>query len=172
MRCTNIGTSAGGEGEDIRWFCSTVVPKGFKLGDTTVSCEGYRDKEESYVLEGSCGVVYSLLLTSAGEIGYRKGVRSGSHPPAQNVFPWATWLRDDVGIFLFILFWVYRASIRIPPQVVAEDRQRQEAWRRSSLSSRSGSGVSGREGGASRSPTSPSSAKCCTSVGSRGTTRR
>ncbi|KAL2828242.1 hypothetical protein BDW59DRAFT_51903 [Aspergillus cavernicola] len=65
MRCTNEGY--GYDEEDIQWTCTAPLPGEFKLGATDVICEGYRDSDDLWVLKGSCGVEYRLLLTELGE---------------------------------------------------------------------------------------------------------
>ncbi|KAL4976109.1 hypothetical protein BDW66DRAFT_159861 [Aspergillus desertorum] len=65
MRCTNEGY--GYDEEDVQWTCTASLPGEFKLGATDVVCEGYRDADDPYVLKGSCGVEYRLLLTELGE---------------------------------------------------------------------------------------------------------
>jgi len=40
------------------------------LGATDVICEGYDSPEDPYILKGSCGVEYRLVLTDAGERKY------------------------------------------------------------------------------------------------------
>ncbi|KAL6231565.1 hypothetical protein BDW75DRAFT_233521 [Aspergillus navahoensis] len=65
MRCTNEGY--GYDEEDVQWTCTASLPGEFKLGSTDVVCEGYRNAEDPYVLKGSCGVEYRLLLTELGE---------------------------------------------------------------------------------------------------------
>ncbi|BCR88984.1 DUF1183 domain protein [Aspergillus chevalieri] len=65
MRCTNAGSEYD-EG-DIQWTCTAPLPPEFKLGSTDVICEGYRDADDKWVLKGSCGVEYRLLLTEVGE---------------------------------------------------------------------------------------------------------
>ena len=72
LRCKNSGSSYGDE--DIQWTCSASLPNEFKLGSTEVICEGFKNSEDPYVLKGSCGVEYRLMLTDAGEEKYgRKG---------------------------------------------------------------------------------------------------
>lgn len=71
MRCINQG--ANHNEEDIQWSCSANLPKGFTLGATEVNCEGYSNKDDPYVLKGSCGAEYRLLLTDVGEKKYEKG---------------------------------------------------------------------------------------------------
>ncbi|KAL4780564.1 hypothetical protein BJX76DRAFT_337696 [Aspergillus varians] len=65
MRCTNEGF--GYDEEDVQWTCTASLPGEFKLGSTDVVCEGYRNADDPWVLKGSCGVDYRLLLTDLGE---------------------------------------------------------------------------------------------------------
>ncbi|CAI7653984.1 unnamed protein product [Penicillium glandicola] len=65
MRCTNQGYDY--DAEDVQWTCTADLPTEFKLGATDVICEGYRNADDKWVLKGSCGVEYRLLLTEAGE---------------------------------------------------------------------------------------------------------
>ncbi|KAL1964220.1 hypothetical protein VTN77DRAFT_7178 [Rasamsonia byssochlamydoides] len=65
MRCTNQGYDY--DEEDIQWTCTASLPPEFKLGATDVVCEGYRSPDDKWVLKGSCGVEYRLLLTEEGE---------------------------------------------------------------------------------------------------------
>lgn len=68
MRCTNEGSDY--DKENIQWNCKASLPPEFKLGSTDVGCEGYESSEDPYVLKGSCGVEYRLLLTEMGEEKY------------------------------------------------------------------------------------------------------
>jgi len=68
MRCTNAGSDYSDE--DVQWTCQASLPSEFKLGSTDVVCEGYASAEDPYVLKGSCGVEYRLILTEAGERKY------------------------------------------------------------------------------------------------------
>ncbi|EAW08674.1 DUF1183 domain protein [Aspergillus clavatus NRRL 1] len=65
MRCTNAGHDY--DEEDVQWTCTAPLPPEFKLGSTDVVCEGYRNADDKWVLKGSCGVEYRLLLTELGE---------------------------------------------------------------------------------------------------------
>lgn len=76
MQCTNQGYDY--DEEDVQWSCSASLPAEFKLGETEVICEGYRDPDDKWVLKGSCGVEYRLLLTDAGEETY--GRMENDHP--------------------------------------------------------------------------------------------
>ncbi|KAL4988975.1 hypothetical protein BDW68DRAFT_176295 [Aspergillus falconensis] len=71
MRCTNEGY--GYDEEDVQWTCTASLPSEFKLGSTDVVCEGYRNADDPYVLKGSCGVEYRLLLTELGEQKFGQG---------------------------------------------------------------------------------------------------
>ncbi len=68
MRCKNEG--ADYDENNIQWACSASLPEEFKLGSTDVICEGYESSDDPYVLKGSCGVEYRLLLTEKGEMKY------------------------------------------------------------------------------------------------------
>ena len=65
MRCKNAGAEY--DAEDVQWTCQASLPPEFKLGSTDVICEGYDSAEDPYVLKGSCGVEYRLVLTEMGE---------------------------------------------------------------------------------------------------------
>ncbi|KAL3432168.1 hypothetical protein BDV09DRAFT_187720 [Aspergillus tetrazonus] len=71
MRCVNDGY--GYDEEDVQWTCTASLPGEFKLGSTDVVCEGYRNADDPYVLKGSCGVEYRLLLTELGERKFGQG---------------------------------------------------------------------------------------------------
>lgn len=75
MRCKNSGSSFGSE--DIEWTCTASLPEEFKLGSTDVICEGYDSPDDPYVLKGSCGVEYRLVLTGKGKEKYGKGRGGG-----------------------------------------------------------------------------------------------
>jgi hypothetical protein len=64
MRCKNAGFDYNEE--DIQWTCTASLPEEFKLGSTEVICEGYDSPDDPYVLKGSCGVEYRLVLTDKG----------------------------------------------------------------------------------------------------------
>jgi len=95
MRCKNAGSDY--DTEDIQWTCSASLPPEFKLGSTDVICEGYDSAEDPYVLKGSCGVEYRLVLTEAGEQKYGRNSfeRAYRKPSGQNV----------AGALFTLLFW-------------------------------------------------------------------
>lgn len=71
MRCKNSGSDY--DSENIQWTCTASLPDEFKLGSTDVICEGYDYPEDPYILKGSCGVEYRLILTDKGHERYGKG---------------------------------------------------------------------------------------------------
>lgn len=75
MRCKNEGYDY--DAEDVQWTCTASLPSEFKLGSTDVVCEGYRNSDDKWVLKGSCGVEYRLLLTELGEQKFGKQTTSG-----------------------------------------------------------------------------------------------
>ncbi|PYH88537.1 hypothetical protein BO71DRAFT_403756 [Aspergillus ellipticus CBS 707.79] len=79
MRCTNEGYDY--DEEDVQWTCTTPLPAEFKLGATDVVCEGYRNADDKWVLKGSCGVEYRLLLTELGEEKFGRGSNAWSQNP-------------------------------------------------------------------------------------------
>ncbi|THX76890.1 DUF1183-domain-containing protein [Aureobasidium pullulans] len=91
MRCTNAGSDY--DDENVQWTCKASLPPEFKLGSTDVSCEGYDSPEDPYVLKGSCGVSYRLVLTEEGEskYGHRKDEddRSGPSSTGEKLIFWA-----------------------------------------------------------------------------------
>lgn len=76
MRCTNQGYDYSEE--DIQWSCTADLPSEFKLGSTDVICEGYRNADDKWILKGSCGVEYRLLLTEKGEERYGRWRQSNT----------------------------------------------------------------------------------------------
>ncbi|KAK3692898.1 transmembrane protein [Podospora appendiculata] len=76
MRCVNQGS--GYTPEDIQWACTASLPATLKLGSTDVICEGYAGPDDPYVLRGSCGAEYRLVLTDEGERRYPDLGRGGS----------------------------------------------------------------------------------------------
>jgi hypothetical protein len=96
MRCTNEGSDY--DKENIQWSCKASLPPEFKLGATDVGCEGYESSEDPYVLKGSCGVEYRLLLTEMGEEKY--GVKNEKSPKS------SLSSGKDIGTQLFEWFFI------------------------------------------------------------------
>jgi len=62
IQCTNMGS----DGTDYQWKCDTDLPDDYRLGRISVSCEGYNNPQDPYILIGSCGVEYELDYTEKG----------------------------------------------------------------------------------------------------------
>lgn len=109
MRCKNEG--ADYDQNNIQWSCKASLPEEFKLGTTDVSCEGYESKDDPYVLSGSCGVEYRLLLTEKGEqrYGSNKYWNFGSpdRSPDETAVNWPG--RIFMVLFLGVLFLIIRS---------------------------------------------------------------
>ncbi|OCK85480.1 DUF1183-domain-containing protein [Lepidopterella palustris CBS 459.81] len=70
LRCKNAGSDY--DDANVQWTCTASLPEDFKLGSTDVICEGYDSPDDPYILKGSCGVEYRLILTEKGEEKYGK----------------------------------------------------------------------------------------------------
>lgn len=100
MRCTNQGSGYGDE--DIQWSCAATLPEELKLGSTDVICEGYSSADDPYVLKGSCGVEYRLVLTGKGHRRYPNlNDGSGWFDNGRGGTDWGAWLFTI--IFVMIL---------------------------------------------------------------------
>ena len=114
LRCKNAGSSYGDE--DVQWTCTATLPSEFKLGSTDVICEGFSSSEDPYVLKGSCGVEYRLMLTELGEEKYGKKGRKewdgyGGRSKEGNWAAIIFWF-----IFIAVVGWmIYAALIRDGP---------------------------------------------------------
>ncbi|CAO2649462.1 Nn.00g068470.m01.CDS01 [Neocucurbitaria sp. VM-36] len=75
MRCKNSGSDY--DENSIQWTCTASLPEEFKLGSTDVICEGYDSPDDPYILKGSCGVEYRLVLTEKGREKYGKDKGGG-----------------------------------------------------------------------------------------------
>ena len=114
LRCKNSGSSYGDE--DIQWTCSASLPNEFKLGSTDVICEGFKNSEDSYVLKGSCGVEYRLILTDIGEEKYGKKA-NGIFDDYENYKGSGTMAALFWIIFMAVVCWmIYAAFLRDPRQ--------------------------------------------------------
>lgn len=60
VQCTNVGS----DGFDVNWKCEADLDSSVRFGETIVSCEGYNNPNDPYVLRGSCGLEYSLEFTN------------------------------------------------------------------------------------------------------------
>lgn len=112
MQCVNRGGSYSDE--DIQWSCSASLPPELKLGSTDVVCEGYASADDAYVLKGSCGVEYRLVLTEEGErrfpdLGAGEGWWGGGLREGAG---WSTWLFAIV--FIAVAAWIIYGFVTAP----------------------------------------------------------
>lgn len=64
IQCTNKGT----DGLSIQWECKADIDKSLRLKLDHVSCEGYENANDPYILVGSCSLNYSLIGNVSNEI--------------------------------------------------------------------------------------------------------
>lgn len=107
MRCKNQGSDY--DDDNVQWTCTAALPSEYKLGSTDVVCEGYDSSSDPYILKGSCGVEYRLVLTESGEEKYgKKGPSFISDSQASNLPATLFWI-----IFVGVVLWMlYSAFIR------------------------------------------------------------
>ncbi|KAF2404619.1 hypothetical protein EJ06DRAFT_535767 [Trichodelitschia bisporula] len=104
IRCTNAGSDYSPD--NVQWTCKASLPPEFKLGATDVICEGYDGPDDPYILKGSCGLEYRLVLTEAGEEKY--GHRRDDGSESEMTSPWAGYI--FWALFVGVLCWmIYRA---------------------------------------------------------------
>lgn len=114
MRCKNAGSGFGDE--DIQWTCTANIPEEFNLGSTDVICEGYDGPDDPYVLKGSCGVEYRLLLTDKGEEKYGAGGGWSERPEGQTILQ-SLFMLMFVGVAVYILYSMFQAWRNPTPAV-------------------------------------------------------
>ncbi|KAF2719854.1 hypothetical protein K431DRAFT_313807 [Polychaeton citri CBS 116435] len=108
MQCKNAGAEY--DTEDIQWKCSASLPPEFKLGSTDVICEGYDSSDDPYVLKGSCGVEYRLVLTELGEEKYggrhwkKPSPSGGGESSIVIIFFWIAF----ISVLVYILYNIFK----------------------------------------------------------------
>lgn len=120
MRCQNQGS--GYTPEDVQWSCTASLPSTLKLGSTDVICEGYSSPDDPYVLRGSCGVEYRLVLTEEGERKYPDlaGGRGGGET---DWAAWAFWV-----VFVAVVVWILWAAFAPDRAQPGQPRRRPGGW--------------------------------------------
>ncbi|KAG9247218.1 transmembrane protein [Calycina marina] len=130
MHCQNMG--ADYDAGNIQWSCIASLPEDFKLGETEVVCEGYKNADDEAVLKGSCGVSYRLLLTEKGEERYgtnwwgqsRKGAPMGVYntPVKEESTDLGGWLFG--ALFVAVSVWIiYKFLTAVADQPGGAPRQ-------------------------------------------------
>ncbi|KAJ5715147.1 uncharacterized protein N7483_012328 [Penicillium malachiteum] len=105
MRCKNEGYEY--DEEVVQWTCQASLPTEFKLGATDVVCEGYRNSNDKWILKGSCGVEYRLLLTEQGERRYGKIEKDSSEETSLPEF----FGKILLGVFMLAVFAVILIAV-------------------------------------------------------------
>ncbi|KAI1801877.1 DUF1183-domain-containing protein [Daldinia bambusicola] len=125
MRCANQGT--GYDAEDVQWSCTASLPPELKLGSTDVVCEGYANPDDPYVLKGSCGVEYRLLLTEAGEAKFPHVAASASESEGG---PWSNAAGALFGVVFaaVCMLIIYSACVNARNNPNAPRRPRDTRW--------------------------------------------
>ncbi|KAH8910101.1 DUF1183-domain-containing protein [Coniochaeta sp. PMI_546] len=122
MRCKNQGS--GYTPEDIQWSCTASLPSTLKLGSTDVICEGYSSPDDPYVLRGSCGVEYRLVLTDEGERKYPDLAGKGGWTGGDT--DWAGYLFGVV--FVAVLAWIVWGACTAARAQPGQARRRPRGW--------------------------------------------
>jgi hypothetical protein len=60
IQCYNKGS----DGKTVNWKCEADLDERVKFGSLNVQCEGYRFRDDDWVLQGSCGLEYELDYTN------------------------------------------------------------------------------------------------------------
>lgn len=112
IKCSNIGIDYNTG--DPSWQCTAELENGLRLGTTDVICEGFRDRDDPWVLRGSCGLEYTLegspvrAKTGASQSSYRSD--SSSYSPYKASYSsyssssWTSWIKWLVGFFILYMF--------------------------------------------------------------------
>ncbi len=133
MRCTNEGVDY--DENNVQWSCKASLPEEFKLGSTDVTCEGYESSEDPYVLKGSCGVEYRLLLTEKGEEKYGSQINAKMFSPwnsgstGSSSEKWAGYV--FMAVFVLVLFIILRGlynAWRTDPAARRRQPPRPRGW--------------------------------------------
>ena len=76
MECQNMGTAGT---TSVQWKCTAypAMSASYALSNLKVGCEGYEDRSDPYVLQGSCGAEYSIKLTKQGRTEQQNGGGGG-----------------------------------------------------------------------------------------------
>ncbi|XP_010226467.1 PREDICTED: RE1-silencing transcription factor [Tinamus guttatus] len=103
----------------LQWECKADLESSYRFGEIEVSCEGYDYPGDPYILEGSCGLLFSLELTEEGERRAKgsAGFGSGYYQPRKDSLDSVPGV-VVVLVLLALAYGVYRLflSNQQPPQ--------------------------------------------------------
>lgn len=97
----------GSDGRTIQWECKADMPYNFKFGRVDVSCEGYDNPEDEYILAGSCGLQYTIEAQEGGKPGPQQNRGSSMN----NMNPRMTRKKDESSSFPFVPIIIILAAI-------------------------------------------------------------
>jgi hypothetical protein len=103
VQCRNMGT----DGIDVQWKCDAELDNRVKFGELEVSCEGYDNPDDPYVLKGSCRLEYELL-----RVGWPRRVRDD-----ESGISWF-WILVLVGVTVCVLRVCCRQSTQNEHQIL------------------------------------------------------
>ncbi len=66
IKCENRGT----DGVTTNWKCTGKLRTGYEFGTLNVQCEGYRYKDDEWVLKDSCALEYEIVKTPRQPLGW------------------------------------------------------------------------------------------------------
>lgn len=93
----------GWDGRDVQWECKAEMPKEYKFGKITVSCEGYDYPNDPYILTGSCGLRYELDYSAKGADKFAYNTLQSTSMPS-----WFTFEKIlSIIVIAFIIYLVY-----------------------------------------------------------------
>jgi len=98
IRCTNVGVN---DMQVAQWECKAEMSDYYRFGRTDVSCEGWSQAGDPYVLKGSCGVKYTLLMTDKGKQHHRD--RPGRQRRETPIFMPSPQKHDETGEIIVVI---------------------------------------------------------------------
>eukprot|EP00850_Spirogloea_muscicola_P001687 SM000006S19452 [mRNA] locus=s6:832622:834841:+ [translate_table: standard] len=114
VQCVNVGS----DGFDVQWRCEADLPTGLRFGATEVVCEGYDSSADRMVLEGSCGLEYSLKRVSGAS-------RGGYVPPrGQGTKKLKRWNLGQWAMLAFLCYILYSILRSYVPYYFRSNRGR------------------------------------------------
>jgi len=101
VQCYNRGS----DGHDVQWECKADLPGSTRFGEVTVACEGYDYPDDPFILQGSCGLEYSLLSDDRSHGSSHSSYNSYDSKPYSR-YGWGSSI-FVVGLMCFVAYYVY-----------------------------------------------------------------
>ncbi|XP_064477475.1 store-operated calcium entry-associated regulatory factor-like [Ornithodoros turicata] len=105
VQCYNRGT----DGSDVQWECKAEMSKAQRFGTVEVFCEGYDYPDDPYVLQGSCGLEYTLDLTGHQDAYDKQSSYSHYTKPKHKGSSFENLLY--IGVSVFIFYVIYKSCM-------------------------------------------------------------